>query len=143
MAKEKYLNAFKTDKENNLYRLSLIRNVNLKMTFNVPIEVQRQIKNYVEDLGYKSESAFCCEAIEEYLSKLQYDSIGTYMNKLLVQAVDCTIAGHTDKVSDMLFKFAVSIEKQTMIMSGAYTEYYMEDIEEMAIENVKKRHGKL
>lgn len=38
------------------------------MTFNVPIEVQRQIKNYVEDLGYKSESAFCCEAIEEYLS---------------------------------------------------------------------------
>ena len=23
--------------------------------------------------GYKSESAFCCEAIEEYLSKLQYD----------------------------------------------------------------------
>ena len=119
------------------------KNRKVKMTFNVPVKVQRQIKNYVEDLGYKSESALCCEAIEEYLSKLQYDSIGTYMNKLLVQAVDCTIAGHTDKVSDMLFKFAVSIEKQTMIMSGAYTEYYMEDIEEMAIENVKKRHGKL
>jgi len=30
-----------------------------------------------------------------------------------------------------------------MIMSGAYTQYYMEDIEEMAIENVKKRHGRL
>ena len=44
------------------------KNRKVKMTFNVPIEVQRQIKNYVEDLGYKSESAFCCEAIEEYLS---------------------------------------------------------------------------
>ena len=119
------------------------KNKKVKMTFNIDPKVRRQIKNLVEVLGYKSESAFCCEAIEEYLSKLQYDSIGTYMNKLLVQAVDCTIAGHTDKVSDMLFKFAVSIEKQTMIMSGAYTEYYMEDIEEMAIENVKKRHGKL
>ena len=119
------------------------KNKKVKMTFNIDPKVRRQIKNLVEDLGYKSESAFCCEAIGEYLSKLQYDSIGTYMNKLLVQAVDCTIAGHTDKVSDMLFKFAVSIEKQTMIMSGAYTEYYMEDIEEMAIENVKKRHGKL
>ncbi len=57
--------------------------------------------------------------------------------------MDCTIAGHADRVVDMLFKFAVRIEKQTMIMSGAYTEYYMEDIEEMAEENVKKRHGKL
>ena len=47
------------------------KNRKVKMTFNVPIEVQRQIKNYVEDLGYKSESAFCGEAIEEYLSKLQ------------------------------------------------------------------------
>ena len=119
------------------------KNRKVKMTFNVPIKVQRQIKNYVEDLGYKSESAFCGEAIEEYLSKLQYDSIGTYMNKLLVQAVDSTISGHTDRIVDMLFKFAVSIEKQTMIMSGAYTQYYMEDIEEMAIENVKKRHGRL
>ena len=119
------------------------KNRKVKMTFNVPVKVQRQIKNYVEDLGYKSESAFCGDAIEEYLSKLKYESIGTYMNKLLVQAVDCTIAGHTDRVAYMLFKFAVSIEKQTMIMSGAYTEYYMEDIEEMAIGNVKKRHEKL
>ncbi len=31
------------------------KNKKVKMTFNVPIEVQRQIKNYVEDLGYKSE----------------------------------------------------------------------------------------
>ena len=119
------------------------KNKKVKMTFNIDPKVRRQIKNLVEGLGYKCESAFCCEAIEEYLSKLQYDSIGTYMNKLLVQAVDCTIAGHTDRVADMLFKFAVSIEKQTMIMSGAYTQYYMEDIEEMAIENVKKRHGRL
>ena len=95
------------------------KNRKVKMTFNVPIKVQRQIKNYVEDLGYKSESAFCGEAIEEYLSKLQYDSIGTYINKLLVQAVDCTIEHHVDRVSDMLFKLAVSIEKQNLIASGS------------------------
>ena len=106
------------------------KNKKVKMTFNVPVKVQRQIKNYVEDLGYKSESAFCYEAIEEYLSKLQYDSIGTYMNKLLVQAVDCTIAGHTDRVSDMLFKLAVSIEKQNLIASGEYDDYYESYIEE-------------
>ena len=51
------------------------KNRKVKMTFNVPVKVQRQIKNYVEDLGYKSESAFCYEAIEEYLSKLQYDIV--------------------------------------------------------------------
>ena len=115
----------------------------VKMTFNVTPQVRRQIKNLVEDLGYKSESAFCCEAIEEYLSKLQYDSIGTYMNKLLVQAVDCTIAGHTDRVVDMLFKFAVSIEKQNLINTGEYDEYHESYIEEVATENVQKRHGKL
>ena len=119
------------------------KNRKVKMTFNVPIEVQRQIKNYVEDLGYKSESAFCGEAIEEYLSKLQYDSIGTYMNKLLVQAVDSTIACHTDRVVDMLYKLAVSIEKQNLITSGEYDDYYESYIEEFAKENVQKRHGRL
>ena len=48
-------------------------NKKVKMTFNVTPEVRRLIKNFVEELGYKSESAFCNEAIEEYLSKLQYD----------------------------------------------------------------------
>ena len=119
------------------------KNKKVKMTFNIDPKVRRQIKNLVEDLGYKSESAFCCEAIEEYLSKLQYDSIGTYMNKLFVQAVDSTIAGHTDKVSDMLFKLAVSIEKQNFIASGEYDDYYEEYIEQVAIENVQKRHGRL
>ena len=118
-------------------------NKKVKMTFNVTPEVRRLIKNFVEELGYKSESAFCNEAIEEYLSKLQYDSIGTYMNKLLVQAVDCTIAGHTDRVTDMLFKLAVSIEKQNLINSGEYDDYYEEYIEEVATENVQKRHGRL
>ena len=119
------------------------KNKKVKMTFNIDPKVRRQIKNYVEDLGYKSESAFCCEAIEEYLSKLQYDSIGTYMNKLLVQAVDCTIEHHVDRVSDMLFKLAVSIEKQNLIASGEYDDYYEEYIEQVAIENVQKRHGRL
>ena len=115
----------------------------VKMTFNVTPQVRRQIKNLVEDLGYKSESAFCCEAIEEYLSKLQYDSIGTYMNKLLVQAVDCTIAGHINRIVDMLYKLSVSIEKQNLIASGEYDDYYESYIEEVAEENVQKRHGRL
>ena len=119
------------------------KNKKVKMTFNVTPQVRRQIKNLVEDLGYKSESAFCGEAIEEYLSKLQYNSIGTYMNKLLVQAVDSTIAGHTDRVVDMLYKLAVSIEKQNLIASGEYGDYYESYIEELAEEIVKKRHGKL
>ncbi len=60
-----------------------------KMTFNVTPQIKTEIKNYVETLGYKSESAFCNEAIEEYLAKLHYNSIGDYINKVLVQAVDC------------------------------------------------------
>ena len=77
------------------------------------------------------------------MSKLQYDSIGTYMNKLLVQAVDCTIEHHVDRVSDMLFKLAVSVEKQNLIASGEYDDYYESYIEEVATENVQKRHGRL
>ena len=118
-------------------------NKKVKMTFNVTPQVRRLIKNLVKELGYKSESAFCGEAIEEYLSKLQYDSIGTYMNKLLVQAVDCTIAGHIDRIVDMLHKLSVSIEKQNLIASGEYDDYYESYIEELAEENVQKRHGRL
>ena len=114
-----------------------------KMTFNATPEVKSAIKNYVKMLGYKSESAFCNDAINDYLTKLNYDSISDHINKILVQAVDSTIERHVDRTSDMLFKLAVSIEKQTMINSGAYVEYYMEDIEEMAIENIKKRHGRI
>lgn len=119
------------------------KNKKVKMTFNVTPQVRRQIKNLVEELGYKSESAFCCEAIEEYLTKLQYDSIGTYMNKLLVQAVGSTIAVHIDRIVDMFYKLAVSIEKQNLISTGEYDNYYESYIEEIAEENVKKRHGRL
>lgn len=112
-----------------------------KMTFNVTPEIKNEIKNYVENLGYKSESAFCNEAINEYLAKLHYNNIGDYINKVLVQAVDATIEHHTDRVSDMLFKLAVSIEKQNLIASNAY--YDEENLEIAAIENVKMRHGRL
>lgn len=118
-------------------------NKKVKMTFNVTPEVQAAIKNYVKTLGYKSESSFCNEAIEEYLAKLQTDSIGTYINKLLVQAVDCTIERHSDRLVDMLFKLAVSIEKQSLIAGGEYDDYYESYIEKVAEENVKKRHGRL
>ena len=118
-------------------------NKKVKMTFNVTPEVQAAIKNYVKTLGYKSESSFCNEAIEEYLAKLQTDSIGTYINKLLVQAVDCTIERHSDRLVDMLFKLAVSIEKQNLIAGGEYNDCYESYIEEVAEENVKRRHGRL
>ena len=118
-------------------------NKKVKMTFNVTPEVQAAIKNYVKMLGYKSESSFCNEAIEEYLAKLQTDSIGTYINKLLVQAVDCTIERHSDRLVDMLFKLAVSIEKQNLIAGGEYNDCYESYIEEIAEENVKRRHGRL
>ena len=118
-------------------------NKKVKMTFNVTPEVQAAIKNYVKTLGYRSESSFCNEAIEEYLAKLQTDSIGTYINKLLVQAVDCTIERHSDRLVDMLFKLAVSIEKQNLIAGGEYDDYYESYIEKVAEENVQKRHGRL
>ena len=123
----------------------VMKNINkkVKMTFNVTPEVQAAIKNYVKTLGYKSESSFCNEAIEEYLAKLQTDSIGTYINKLLVQAVDCTIERHSDRLVDMLFKLAVSIEKQNLIAGGEYDDYYESYIEKVAEENVKRRHGRL
>lgn len=117
-------------------------NKKVKMTFNVTPEVQAAIKNYVKTLGYKSESSFCNEAIEEYLAKLQTNSIGTYINKLLVQAVDCTIERHSDRLVDMLFKLAVSIEKQNLIAGGEYDDYYESYIEKVAEENVKRRHGR-
>ena len=118
-------------------------NKKVKMTFNVTPEVQAAIKNYVKTLGYRSESSFCNEAIEEYLAKLQTDSIGTYINKLLVQAVDCTIERHSDRLVDMIFKLAVSIEKQNLIAGGEYDDYYESYIEKVAEENVQKRHGRL
>ena len=118
-------------------------NKKVKMTFNVTPEVQAAIKNYVKTLGYKSESSFCNEAIEEYLAKLQTNSIGTYINKLLVQAVDCTIERHSDRLVDMIFKLAVSIEKQNLIAGGEYDDYYESYIEKVAEENVKRRHGRL
>ena len=118
-------------------------NKKVKMTFNVTPEVQAAIKNYVKTLGYKSDSSFCNEAIEEYLAKLQTDSIGTYINKLLVQAVDCTIERHSDRLVDMIFKLAVSIEKQNLIAGGEYDDYYESYIEKVAEENVKRRHGRL
>ena len=110
-----------------------------KMTFNVNPETRVAIKNYVKLLGYKSESDFCNKAVNEYLTKLNCEVNGDYINK----AVDSTIGIHTDRISDMLFKLAVSIEKQNLITSGEYDNYYEEYIEEVAKENVQKRHGRL
>ena len=73
----------------------------------------------------------------------RYEANSDNINKILVQAVDCTIEHHVERVSDMLYKLAVSIEKQNLIASGEYDDYYESYIEEVAIENVQKRHGRL
>lgn len=114
-----------------------------KMTFNVPPAVRTEIKNYVKLLGFKSESDLCNKAVNEYLTKLHYEANSDNINKILVQAVDCTIECHTDRISDMLYKLAVSIEKQNLISSGEYDDYYESYIEEVAEKNMKKRHGRL
>lgn len=55
---------------------------------------------------------------------------------------------HVDRVSDMLYKLAVSIEKQNLIASGEYDDCYEEYVEKVAEENVaeenvQKKHGRL
>ena len=54
-----------------------------------------------------------------------------------------TIERHSDRLVDMLFKLAVSIEKQNLIAGGEYDGCYESYIEEVAEENVKRRHGRL
>lgn len=114
-----------------------------KMTFNVPPAIRTEIKNYVKLLGFKSESDLCNKAINEYLTKLHYEASSDNINKILVQTVDCTIERHSDRLVDMLYKLAVSIEKQNLLASGEYDDCYEEYIEQVASENVMKRHGRL
>lgn len=52
-----------------------------------------------------------------------------------------TIERHSDRLVDMLFKLAVSIEKQNIIAGGEYNDCYESYIEEVAEENVKKDTG--
>lgn len=48
-----------------------------------------------------------------------------------------------DKLKQIYDKLAISIERQNLISSGKYDDYYEEYIEEVATENVQKRHGRL
>lgn len=102
------------------------------MTFNVLSAVRTEIKNYVKPLGFKSESDFFNKAINEYLTKLHYEANIDNINRILIQAVDCTIEHHVDRVSDILCKLAVSIEKQNLIVGGEYDDCHKSYIEEVA-----------
>ena len=61
-----------------------------------------------------------------------------YLGKTITQTVNSIAEYHTDRISDMLFKMAVSIEKQSLLNS--YPDDDEEYLEEIAIENVKKQY---
>ena len=70
----------------------------------------------------------------------------TFDNVTIVVFLNITVFNfeqYWNALVDMLFKLAVSIEKQNLINSSEYDDYYEEYIEEVATENVQKRHGRL
>lgn len=56
--------------------------------------------------------------------------------------MDAIVSNHTDRLSDMIFKYAVAVEKETLVENYG-DDYYEDYLEEVAIDNVKKRIGKL
>ena len=111
-----------------------------KITVNVTPKMKYKIDGYVKNDDYKSQSEFCNKALEFYISYLE-NADNDYLGTVISQTVNAVAEFNTDRISDMFFKMAVSFEKQTLL--NAYPEYDEEYLEEIAIENVQKRHGKL
>ena len=111
-----------------------------KITVNVTPKMKYKIDGYVKNEDYKSQSEFCNMALEFYISYLE-NMDNDYLGKTITQTVNATAEIHADRISDMLFKMAVSIEKQ--ILLNAYPEDDEDYLEKIAIENVQKRHGRL
>lgn len=95
---------------------------------------------YTKALDMKSRSEFCSKALEFYLAYL-HNKNTDYLGKVVTQTVESCVELQADRIADMLFKMAVSIEKQNFMLH--YPNYDEEYIEEIAIENVQKRHGRL
>ena len=111
-----------------------------KITVNVTPKIKYKIDGYVKNEDYKSQSEFCNKALEFYISYLENED-NDYLGKTITQTVNAVAEIHADRISDMLFKMAVSLEKQSLLDS--YPDDNEEYLEEIAIENVKKRHGRL
>ena len=111
-----------------------------KITVNVTPKMKYKIDGYVKNDDYKSQSEFCNRAIEFYISYLE-NADNDYLGKTITQTVNAVAEYHTDRISDMLFKMAVSIEKRSLL--NTYPDDDEDYLEEIAIENVKKRIGKL
>ena len=110
-----------------------------KITVNVTPKMKYKIDGYVKNDDYKSQSEFCNKALEFYISYLE-NADNDYLGTVITQTVNAVAEIHADRISDMLFKMAVSIEKQNLL--NAYPDD-KESLEEVAIENVQKRHGRL
>ena len=113
----------------------------LKVTVNVDPKLKKAIKACADAFGYKSESEFCAEGLEFYVGYMLHENNKDYIDRVMVQTVDATVEKHADRISDALFKLAVGLEKQVLRRTGYYQ--YDDDLEEEAIDNVKKRHGRL
>ena len=110
-----------------------------KITVNVTPKMKYKIDGYVKNEDYKSQSEFCNKALEFYISYLE-NADNDYLGKTITQTVNAVAEYHADRISDMLFKVAVSIEKQSLL--NAYPDDDEEYLEEIAIENVQKRYGR-
>lgn len=88
----------------------------------------------------KSRSEFCNKALEFYLDYLHNKS-ADYLGKVVTQTVESCVELQADRISDILYKMAVGLEKQNLIQY--YTNSDENYIEEIAIENVQKRHGNI
>ena len=111
-----------------------------KITVNVTPKIKYKIDGYVKNDNYKSQSEFCNKALEFYISCLE-NKDNDYLGKTITQTVNAIAEYHTDRISNIMFKMAVSLEKQSLL--NAYPEDDEEYLEEIAIENVKRRIGKL
>ena len=113
-----------------------------KITCNITDRTKNEIQYYVDENLYKSQSQFVSNAIDFYLAHLHSQKDIDYLGKIVTQTVDAIVSNHTDRISDMIFKYAVAVEKETLVENYG-DDYYEDYLEGVAIDNVKKRIGRL
>ncbi len=113
-----------------------------KITCNITSRTKNEIQYYIDENLYKSQSQFVSNAIDFYLAYLHGQKDIDYIGKVVTQTVDAIVENHINRLSDIIFKYTVSVEKEKLL--DMYSEDNDEsDIEDMAVDNVKCRIGKL
>lgn len=113
-----------------------------KITCNITSRTKKEIQYYIDENLYKSQSQFVSNAIDFYLAHLHGQKDIDYIGKVVTQTVDAIVENHTNRLSDIIFKYAVCVEKEKLL--DMYSEDCDEcDIEDMSVNNVKYRIGKL